>query len=212
MNIFWEQISSYAEACASREPLHLLELRRITKWNTAWHQMLCSPAQGRFLSFISRLLKPSSVLELGTFTGYSAACLAEGLHEKGTLITLDHNPETMEMAIRFFDKINEKRIRPILTDIAEWFEENTEKQFDLIFIDADKGNYPYYFEQSARRIRNGGVIIMDNVLWKGWVIDNSVKDPDADILRELTSGIVQRNDFLTMLIPLRDGMLVCFKK
>lgn len=211
MNFQWNQIINYVEDVSATEPPHLLEIRKYTRWHTAYWQMVCSPAQGRFLRWISKRLKPKKILELGTFTGYSAFCLSEFMPENGMLITIDKNAETNIIANYFFEKYAKKNIKLIEYDINEWLERNDEKDFDVIFIDADKENYDFYYEESKKRIASDGLIILDNMLWKGWVVDNSINDASADVLIKLTQKIMNDHDMLAVFIPIRDGMILAQK-
>lgn len=207
----WNDVINYVEDASSCEPGHLLELRRHTRWNTNNWQMICSPAQGRFLRWISSIKKPEKILELGTFTGYSALCLSEFMPENGKLITIDKNPETNVIAREFLTKYSKKNIQLIEHDIKEWLMQSPEKNFDIIFIDADKENYELYFEEAKKRISPNGIILLDNMLWKGWVIDNFIQDPSAEILKNLTRKIMNETKLLTVFIPIRDGMILVQK-
>ncbi|MCX8080776.1 MAG: O-methyltransferase [Bacteroidia bacterium] len=212
MNLSWNEIVQYVEDVCDGEPSHLFELRKYTRWNTVYHQMICSPAQGRFLRWLSQTLKPSKILEWGTFTGYSALCLAEGLQEKGKMITVDFNSETNQIARNFIHRNVKKDVKVLEQDIKKWISENKEKDFDLVFIDADKENYPYYYKEAKKITRSGGHILFDNMLWKGWVVNNSIGDASAEILKKLTIELMQDKDVFSVFIPLRDGMILCQKK
>lgn len=212
MNIAWEEIIQYTENHLPPEPPHLLEIRRHTRWNTTYPQMISSPAQGRFLSFISKMVRPHKILELGTFTGYSTLCLTEGLAEKGKIITLDYNSETNRIANYFFHKLEPHRICLLEYDIKKWFLHHSEHEFDIIFIDADKENYPFYLYQSLKRLRTDGILMLDNMFWKGLVIENSIGDACAGILKSLTMEIMNNPYIEPVWVPLRDGMLICRKK
>jgi predicted O-methyltransferase YrrM len=211
MNIAWNDVMNYVEDTSSCEPKHLLELRRHTRWNTNYWQMICSPAQGRFLRWISCIKRPEKILELGTFTGYSALCLSEFMPEHGKCITIDKNPETNAIARKFLTKYSKKNIQLMEHDIKEWLMQYPEKDFDIIFIDADKENYEFYYDEAKKRISANGMIVLDNMLWKGWVMDNSIQDPSAEILKNLTRKIMNDNEILPVFIPIRDGMILAQK-
>lgn len=211
MNIAWNDVINYVEDASSFEPEYLLELRRYTRWNTNYWQMICSPAQGRFLRWISCIKQPEKILELGTFTGYSALCLSEFMPDGGKLITIDKNPETNAIAREFFTKYSRKNIQLMEYDIKEWLMQSQEKDFDIIFIDADKENYEFYYEEARKRISANGLIILDNMLWKGWVVDNFIQDPSAEVLKNLTRKIMNDTEILPIFIPIRDGMIAVQK-
>jgi len=207
-----DAIFEYARQHSSPEDEVLAALNRETHLRTVYPNMLSGHLQGRFLEMISHLLAPRRILEIGTFTGYSAICMARGLAEGGLLHTIDMNDETMVIARKFIhlasldDKIilhtgNAMEIIPDLREI-----------FDLIFIDADKPQYVSYYNAVFDKLRVGGIILADNVLWDGKVL-NENKYPDRE-----TKGILNFNKFVSedvrvekVMIPLRDGLLMIRK-
>ena len=175
--------------------------------------MLSGHFQGRVLSFLSKLIRPKKILELGTFTGYSALCLAEGLDKDGELHTIDKNEELVSFQRRYFNRsINGSKIHQH-TGCALEIIKKLNYKFDLIFIDADKSNYVNYFNLLADKIKRGGVLISDNVLWSGKVIEpleNS--DLSTKVLLEYNKLLKEDPRFETILLPIRDGLTLSIKR
>jgi predicted O-methyltransferase YrrM len=175
--------------------------------------MLSGHLQGRFLSFISKLQKSQLILEIGTYTGYSALCLAEGLAESGKLISIDVNEETSSYAQSFIDKSDyQNQIKLVVAD-AKDFIHTISNPIDLVFIDADKKNYLAYYQLIIEKLNTGGIIIADNVLWSG-----KITMPEGEMDRE-TLALHEFNEFVqndgrveNMLLPIRDGLMVIRKK
>lgn len=190
----------------------LAELERTTLMRSVYPHMISGELQGRFLSFISRMAQPSRILEIGTFTGFSALCLCEGMQPDGRLITVDSNPEIETLARKYFDRSRwSKQIELIIGPAPEVLPSLKEK-FDLIFIDADKENYPVYLTLSEKLLNTGGLLLADNVLWGGKVLD-----PEEPRQKE-TRGVVTFNDRLAsmpnmevLMLPLRDGLTLARK-
>ena len=206
-------IEKYADQHTSPELQVLGRLARATHLRTHQPQMLSGHLQGAFLQMISHMIKPARILEIGTFTGYSAICLAQGLRPGGKLITIDCNPEMEDFAKPYFKEAGlEDKIEMHVGDAAEIIQSLT-GPFDLVFIDADKESYVRYFELVYPLVPPGGYILADNTLWYGRVIR-----PGADSDRE-TAGIVKYNTFVKehsgidhVLLPLRDGIMIARKK
>ena len=206
-------IEKYAGQHSSPELPVLARLSRATHLRTHQPQMLSGHLQGVFLQMISHMIKPSAILEIGTFTGYSAICLAQGLRPGGKLITIDCNPEMEDFANPYFREAGlEDKIEMMVGDAASIIQGMT-GPFDLVFIDADKESYVRYFELVYPMVQPGGYILADNTLWYGRVIK-----PGADTDRE-TAGIVRYNTFVKqhsgvehVLLPLRDGIMIARKK
>ncbi len=212
MNIIPEAYEAYASQYSSPEPDVLQELNRDTQAKVLRPRMLSGHLQGRFLSFISRMLRPRLVLDIGTYTGYSSICLAEGLQAGGTLHTIDHNPELENFARHYMEKAGMGNL--ITQHIGEALDilPQLDGVFDLVFIDADKENYVRYFEMIYPKLRDGGIIIADNVLWSGKVM---LAHDQQD---EETRGIVRFNEYISkheglrhMLLPVRDGLMLMEK-
>jgi predicted O-methyltransferase YrrM len=206
-------IEKYAYDHTSAELPVLNRLSRATHLRTHQPQMLSGHLQGAFLQMISQMIRPFTILEIGTFTGYSAICLAQGLKPGGRLITMDCNPEMEDFAVPYFEEAGLKdKISMLVGDATEIIEKQ-QGPFDLVFIDADKENYIRYFEMIFPKVSPGGYILADNTLWYGRVIQ-----PDAETDRE-TMGIVNFNKFIKqhtgiqhVLLPLRDGIMMVRKK
>jgi caffeoyl-CoA O-methyltransferase len=191
----------------------LNELDRETHLKVLGARMISGHLQGQVLSMLSKMIRPKYILELGTFTGYSAICLAKGLQEGGKLITIEIDDELENMAKKYFQKAGiqhqvEQRIGPALEIIPTLTE-----TFDLVFIDAHKPEYPAYYEAVFDKVNSGGYIIADNTLWSGKVLEN----PAEDDLQTL--GIIQFNEMVRndnriekVILPLRDGMTIIRKK
>ncbi len=203
----------YCETHTATEPEILHQLSRETHLKTTMPRMLSGHLQGRLLSLFSKLIQPRCILEIGTFTGYSAICLAEGLAQDGKIITIDINDETSAMAKKYFaaSEFNSQidfRIGNALEIIP-----TIDSLFDLVFIDADKNNYVNYYEMVLPRLRQGGLLIADNVLWSGRILqDESKMDPDTLTLRKLASLAHTDPRVEPVLLPVRDGLLVMRKK
>ncbi len=209
MDFLPEHISEYAEAHSQSEPELLQELQRETWLKVMAPRMLSGHLQGRLLSMLSKLLRPQNILEIGTYTGYSALCLAEGMAKDGTLHTIDHNEELHDFQRRYFDR-SEYGDR-IVQHVGNALEiiPSLNETFDLVFIDADKHNYPNYLEILIPTLKPGAVLLSDNVLWSGKVTE-TVQEDDAD-----TQALIRYNKMLnehpkleTVLLPIRDGLSI----
>lgn len=215
MEFIDEKIADYALRHSDEEPELLRRISRETHLNVLMPRMLSGHLQGRLLSFLSRLIKPLNILEIGTYTGYSALCLAEGLQENGTLHTIDNNPELHEMAIGYFTaSVYGDRITKHLGQANEILPGLNHHLWDLVFIDADKENYLKYYGIVFDSVRPGGVIIADNVLWSGKVFAGEGQKTDRE-----TRAIIEFNDFIAndervsrLLLPVRDGLMCIQKK
>jgi predicted O-methyltransferase YrrM len=213
MHFLPEDIDNYVVAHSQEEPLLLQELNRETYQKILQPRMLSGHFQGRVLSMISKLIQPKFILEIGTYTGYSAICLAEGMANDGQLHTIDINEELNDFQRRYFDKSGfGKQIIQYTGNALDIIPKMTQ-QFDLVFIDADKENYCNYFNCVIDKLRSGGIILSDNVLWSGKVIQALAPDDIA------TKGLVEYNSLLndddrveTVMLPIRDGLSICRKK
>ncbi|MEI8137834.1 MAG: O-methyltransferase, partial [Bacteroidota bacterium] len=165
MEFIDEKLAVYCELFTEKESELLKELNRETQLKSNQPRMLSGHLQGRLLSFLSKLKRPEYILEIGTYTGYSALCLAEGLTENGKLITIDPNEETNYFAKKFFDKSAYKNNIELITGQAKAIIPSLPQTFDLVFIDADKKNYSLYYDLIIDKVNKGGLIIADNVLW-----------------------------------------------
>jgi predicted O-methyltransferase YrrM len=210
-------LSEYIEQHSSPESDVLKKITRSTHLEVINPRMLSGHVQGRVLSMISQMIQPKRILELGTFTGYSALCLAEGLSEDGKLITIEHNDE-MEDAIRrnlALSPLGEK-IELVIGDAKEilsTLKTSETPLFDLVFIDADKKEYCDYLDLVLPLMRQGGWILADNTLWDGHIIDPAYdKDKQTVALRAFNDKVVQDEQLEKVILPLRDGLTIIRKK
>jgi len=209
MNFLPENLDQYVVAHSQDEPKILQELSRETWQKVLNPRMLSGAFQGRVLSMISKLIQPKNVLEIGTYTGYSALCIAEGLQEQGIIHTLDKNEELENLQNKYFEKSGYRH------QIEQHFGNALEiiprlnVAFDLVFIDADKSNYPNYFNLIINKMNKGGVILSDNVLWSGKVVEKlDPKDVDTKALLEYNKLLVTDERVETVLLPIRDGLTI----
>lgn len=209
MDFLPEKLSEYIEKHSQPEPELLQKLNRETHQKILQPRMLSGHLQGRVLSLISKLTNPKYILEIGTYTGYSALCLAEGMQREGKLHTIDINEELKAFQRKYFDQseYGEQIVQHTgnALDLIPKLEEN----FDLVFIDADKENYCSYFELALPKMNPGGLILADNVLWSGKVIE------ELDTKDEETKGLLAYNEMVnqdkrveSVLLPIRDGVMV----
>ena len=207
MHFLPERLDDYIVDHSQKEPELLQQLSKETWQKVLAPRMLSGHFQGRVLSLISKMVNPKYILEIGTYTGYSALCLAEGIQTKGLLHTIDNNEEIFDLQRKYFDKSiygnqiiqhigNALNVIPSL-DIT----------FDLVFIDADKKNYPNYLEIILPKLKSGSIILSDNVLWTGKVIEPLQKgDQDTKALLEYNKMINEHSQLETILLPIRDGL------
>jgi hypothetical protein len=212
-NIVPDNLQHYCNTFSTPENEVLKSLDRYTNANILQPRMISGHFQGRFLSMISHMIRPKYILEIGTYTGYSAICLAEGLQSDGKLFTIDVNPENEELVNDYIVQSgNSGKILPIIGDAYQVI--RTLKQpFDLVFIDADKPNYEKYYELVMEIIPVGAFILLDNVLWSGKVLDNVAieKNKDTKILHELNLKITEDKRVENILLPIRDGLMLVRK-
>ncbi|MDR2205654.1 MAG: O-methyltransferase [Flavobacteriaceae bacterium] len=215
MSFFEEQnpeIDHYLELHTSEEPPLLKKLRKETFQKTTHSRMISGLQQGRFLAIISKILQPENILEIGTFTGYSALCLAEGLRKNGKLTTLDINEDLAFLPKKYFAESEySDKIRFKIQNAADFLKE-TDEIFDLIFIDADKENYVEYFKLIKPKTATGSVILFDNVLWHGNILEENPKQKSTKIIKELNDIIAKDPDFENLILPLRDGINLIRRK
>lgn len=209
MDFILKNIDSYAVEHSQSEPLLLQELNKETWQKMLIPRMLSGHYQGRLLSMISKLSKPKSILEIGTYTGYSALCLAEGLQTKGLLHTIDHNEELINFQKKYFDRSEYKdQIKLYLGNALDVIPK-IEDKFDLVFIDADKINYVNYFNLIINKMNQGGVILSDNVLWSGKVTEKpNPKDLDTIALISYNKLLKSDPRIETVMLPIRDGLTI----
>jgi len=213
MEFIDEKLNDYCLLHTEDEDEVLKELQRETHLKVMSPRMLSGHLQGSWLSFLSKVVKPDLILEIGTYTGYSAICLAKGLSEKGKLITIDVNEETESIAKKYFLKSGfENKIDFVLGD-AKQVIPTIKEQLDMVFIDADKRNYSLYYDLVIDKVRPGGLIIADNVLWSGKILDlDKNKDADTVAIHQFNEKMKNDGRIEKILLPLRDGLFVIRKK
>ena len=207
MHFLPENIDDYVVTHSQEEPELLKELHRET-WQKVLNPRMSSGAyQGRLLSLISKMVRPKRILEIGTYTGYATLCLAEGLTSDGRIFTIDINEELEEIQKKYFRKSEyREQIISVVGNAMEIIPDMNET-FDLVFIDADKSNYINYFNMILSKMASGGIILSDNVLWSGKVVEKlDPKDVDTKILLEYNKKLIQDSRVETVLLPIRDGL------
>ena len=212
MDFISSTLFDYVVAHSQEEPDLLKELTRETHLKVLLPRMLSGPLQGRFLSLLSKLTQPKHVLEIGTYTGYATLCLAEGLAENGCIDTIDKNEELFDFQRSFFDRsAHGSQIHQHIGDAVEVIP-SLEKSYDLIFLDADKRNYLVYLDLLLPKLNKGGLLISDNVLWSGKVLEaTQPKDEDTQVLKEFNGRLANHPALETVLLPLRDGLTLSRK-
>ena len=213
MEFIEKNLADYCENHTSPESELLSNLNRDTHLKVVSPRMLSGHLQGRFLSFISKLQQPQLIIEIGTYTGYSALCLAEGLTESGKLISIDVNEETSSYAQSFIDKSDYKNQIELVVADAKYFIHTINNSIDLVFIDADKKNYLAYYQLIIEKLNTGGIIIADNVLWSGKItMPEGEMDRGTLALHEFNKFVQNDGRVENMLLPIRDGLMVIRKK
>lgn len=207
-----EKLDNYIVVHSENEPELLQQLNRETYQKILQPRMLSGHYQGRLLSMISKLVNPVNILEIGTYTGYSAICLAEGIQTNGELHTIDINEELYNFQRKYFDKSGYgNQIVQHLGNALKIIPELV-KTFDLVFIDADKGNYPNYYELIIEKLNPGGIILSDNVLWSGKVTEElKPDDEDTKALIEYNKMLKEDPRIETVILPIRDGLTISRK-
>lgn len=206
------KLDAYVCEHSENEPPILKELNRKTHLSVLQPRMLSGHFQGRVLSMLSHMIKPDRVLEIGTYTGYSALCFAEGLNPGGKVITIDVNEELEDLVREYFDKAGMKdKISYILGD-ATTIIPTLNEQFDIVFIDADKKNYCNYYKLVFDKVKKGGYIIADNVLWSGKVLmDYETLDPDTKVIMDYNKMVHEDIRVQEIILPIRDGLMIARK-
>lgn len=212
MNFLDPEIEQYAEAHTTPESSLLAQITRDTYLEVLQPRMLSGHLQGRVLSMLSKMIRPNAILEIGTYTGYSALCLAEGLSAHGTLLTIDKNIELYDRANAYFSESEFAPKIQMLKGNALTIVPDLKQKWDLIFIDADKENYQNYYDLTLPNLNKGGFIIADNVLWSGKVIDANENDVDTAALRSFNTSLIEDNRVEVLMLPVRDGLTVVRKK
>ena len=209
MHFISQELEDYIEHHSEKEPQHLAALNKETYQKILLPRMLSGHFQGRVLSMLSKLIRPVNILEIGTYTGYSALCLCEGMQEEGQLHTIDIKEELIDFQRKHFDK--SAWGKQIVQHLGEAIDiiPGLDLKFDLVFIDADKENYINYFEMIVPKMNKGGIILSDNVLWSGKVLEPLQKnDLSTKILLEYNQLLNNDPRVETVLLPIRDGLTV----
>lgn len=206
-NFIDSKIFNYSLSKSSKEPKILNDLNRETHLKILNPRMLSGHYQGRILSLVSKIIKPKTVLEIGTYTGYSTICLSEGLEKNGSIHTIDNNEELLVIQNKYFKKAGISEKVKQYTGDATKIVKKLNLDFDLVFIDADKENYPLYFDSIIDKVKPGGVIIADNILWSGKILEKVEEEDYA------TKSIIEFNDKVNndervevIILPIRDGL------
>ena len=209
MDFISKNLIEYISENSSKEPEILAKLNEETYQKVLQPRMLSGHIQGRFLSTISKMKSPSCILEIGTYTGYGTLCLAEGLLDVGKIFTIDRNEELLKIQNKYFE-MSGKRDKIIqLTGNAKDILKNLDESYDIVFIDADKENYIEYFNLVSERLNNNGIIISDNVLWSGKVLNTTSKNnEETNILIEFNKTLNEDERFETIILPIRDGLSI----
>ena len=212
MNYINEHLEDYIIKHSQQEPRILKDLNRETNLKVLQPRMISGAHQGRLLSIISKIISPTKILEIGTFTGYSTLCLSEGLTKDGRIHTVDINEELYDLQRKYFKKspFNDNIIQHLgnALEVIPTMDNN----FDLIFLDADKNNYPKYLDVLISKLKIGGVLLSDNVLWDGKVLNPiSEKDTSTKAIVKYNKLLSQREDMDNVILPIRDGLTISRK-
>jgi len=210
MDFLPENIQKYISDISQSESPILKELNRYTNSKVILPRMLSGHVQGRFLSMISKLVNPEIIVEVGTYTGYSCLCLAEGLKKNGKIITIEKDEEFASIAKKFFDRSKYKEKISLLIEDAATAIENISEKIDLAFIDADKVNYTKYYDMLFPKLKNGGLIVADNVLWSGKVTKD-VSDNETQSIKNFNTKVKNDERVENLIVGIRDGIMVCQK-
>ena len=208
MDFISDKLADYLNKNSEKEPEILSQLSKETHQKILQPRMLSGHIQGRFLSFISKIKSPDKILEIGTYTGYSTICLAEGLSKNGKIDTIDKNEELIKIQNKYFEKSGFRNKIVQHTGNALDILKNLNEKYDIIFIDADKENYINYFNQVSNKLSKNGIIISDNVLWSGKVLDSNQMDEETSTLVEFNKIINHDKRFKSIILPIRDGISI----
>ena len=208
MDFISDKLADYLNKNSEKEPEILSQLSKETHQKILQPRMLSGHIQGRFLSFISKIKSPDKILEIGTYTGYSTICLAEGLSKNGRIDTIDKNEELIKIQNKYFKKSGFRNNIIQHTGNALHILKSLNEKYDIIFIDADKENYINYFNQVSNKLSKNGIIISDNVLWSGKVLDSHQKDEETSTLVEFNKIVNHDKRFKSIILPIRDGISI----
>ena len=208
MDFISDKLADYLNKNSEKEPEILSQLSKETHQKILQPRMLSGHLQGRFLSFISKIKSPEKILEIGTYTGYSTICLAEGLSKNGKIDTIDKNEELIKIQNKYFEESGYRNKIIQHTGHALDILKKLNEKYDIIFIDADKENYINYFDQVSNKLSKNGIIISDNVLWSGKVLDSSQMDEETSTLIQFNKIINDDKKFKSIILPIRDGISI----
>ena len=208
MDFISDKLADYLNKNSEKEPEILSRLSKETHQKILQPRMLSGHTQGRFLSFISKIKSPDKILEIGTYTGYSTICLAEGLSKNGKIDTIDKNEELIKIQNKYFEESGFRNKIIQHTGYAIDILKNLNEKYDIIFIDADKENYINYFNQASNKLCKNGIIISDNVLWSGKVLDSNQMDEETSTLVQFNKIINDDKRFKSIILPIRDGISI----
>lgn len=211
MDFISEEIMAYCQKYSTPENTVLEELSRETQMKVLQPRMLSGHLQGQLLKMFSEMINPSTVLEIGTYTGYAAICLAHGLKDGGQLHTIELNPELEFYIKKYINKAGFDNKITLHIGNAAAIIPTLKHVYDLVFIDADKENYINYFELVFPKLRKGGFVVADNVLWSGKVLNPAHKDRETAAIAEFNKYIKERKDVEKLMLPFRDGLLIVKK-
>lgn len=212
INFIDDNILNYSISKSEKESKLLNDLYRETYLKVLNPKMISGHYQGRILSLISKIISPKKILEIGTYTGYSAICLCEGIDKNGVLHTIDNNKELVEIQNKYFKKANLKDKIVQHSGDAKNIIPSIDEEFDIVFIDADKESYPEYYDLIINKVRSGGIIIADNILWSGKILEKVKKDDQATkSIIEFNNKIIKDDRVKNIILPIRDGLNIVRK-
>lgn len=212
INFIDDNILNYSISKSEKESKLLNDLYRETYLKVLNPRMISGHYQGRILSLISKIISPKKILEIGTYTGYSAICLCEGMNKDGILHTIDNNKELVEIQNKYFKKANLKDKIVQHSGDAKNIIPSIDEEFDIVFIDADKESYPEYYDLIINKVRSGGIIIADNILWSGKILEKVEKDDQATkSIIEFNNKIIEDDRVKNIILPIRDGLNIVRK-
>jgi caffeoyl-CoA O-methyltransferase len=208
-----QKVSDYAEMMSSAESEILYRINRETNIRMAYPQMLSGHLQGLFLRMISRMIRPKRILEIGSYTGYSAICLAEGMPDEGILHTIESNPELEDLLKNNFREAGYEGKIILHMGNALSVIPGIRETFDLVFLDADKENYPDYYDLVMDKLKPGGFLLADNVLWGGKILENPpLSDRESHGIIRFNEKVRDDDRVEQLLLPVRDGIMIVHKK
>ena len=212
INFIDDNILNYSISKSEKESKLLNDLYRETYLKVLNPRMISGHYQGRILSLISKIISPKKILEIGTYTGYSAICLCEGMDKDGILHTIDNNKELVEIQNKYFKKANLTNKIVQHSGDAKNIIPSIDEEFDIVFIDADKESYPEYYDLIINKVRSGGIIIADNILWSGKILEKVEKDDQAtQSIIEFNNKIIEDDRVKNIILPIRDGLNIVRK-